>query len=266
MIGHVFNALELKEHDKPEISVSCITGCERCQQHCPHDAIDLASKTIDEKKCTHCGECIFTCPVSAIQGLGLPLRFIIDDYLFVEPSMTNEELYGWMAYKPKLKGIFCLQLTVPQCLAISLLKTFERKPLLKVKKAEIDPSKRVSLSSRERLPIKYLRPQPFYTVDVVQEKCVTCWTCSNVCPTGALSRNGSTWTIDSDLCHGCRQCESMCANNAVFVNEGRGSEPAKEIHLESCQCKQCQQAFYSISSSNDLCFICSRKPQLEMAE
>lgn len=46
-----------------------VGGCDKCQQVCPHEAINLQSFTveIDEVKCTSCGLCTAVCPGLALE-------------------------------------------------------------------------------------------------------------------------------------------------------------------------------------------------------
>lgn len=52
----------------PVVDVDKCTGCSKCLQWCPTEAITLVEgkATIDEKKCLGCGECVATCPPEAI--------------------------------------------------------------------------------------------------------------------------------------------------------------------------------------------------------
>lgn len=52
----------------PSVNSDKCTGCGRCSEWCPAEAIRIKGKVshIDEKKCIGCGECTVTCPVHAI--------------------------------------------------------------------------------------------------------------------------------------------------------------------------------------------------------
>jgi uncharacterized protein len=52
----------------PSINPDKCTGCGRCSEWCPAEAIRIKGKVshIDEKKCIGCGECTVTCPEHAI--------------------------------------------------------------------------------------------------------------------------------------------------------------------------------------------------------
>jgi uncharacterized Fe-S center protein len=52
----------------PSVNPDKCTGCGRCSEWCPAEAIRIKGKVshIDEKKCIGCGECTVTCPEHAI--------------------------------------------------------------------------------------------------------------------------------------------------------------------------------------------------------
>ena len=71
---------KLSQHSSisPKVKRKTCTGCRRCLQWCPVEAISMAfppaevrekgkTASIDSKKCVGCGECILTCPAGAIQ-------------------------------------------------------------------------------------------------------------------------------------------------------------------------------------------------------
>ncbi len=61
------------------------TGCQRCLDACPANAVSATSDgiVIDQQKCTECGRCIASCPTGALQYLRFDDRTFIDYFAAV---------------------------------------------------------------------------------------------------------------------------------------------------------------------------------------
>ena len=65
-------------------------------------------------------------------------------------------------------------------------------------------------------PPKGKRDQHEIRFFIDEEKCATCGTCEEACPTGAISENENhTRKIDKNVCVGCGECATVCQPNAV---------------------------------------------------
>ena len=53
---------------------------------------------------------------------------------------------------------------------------------------------------------------------VVEEKCVACGKCVEVCPVGASSLVGEAAMIEPDICISCGQCMEACPSNAIDID------------------------------------------------
>ena len=45
--------------------------------------------------------------------------------------------------------------------------------------------------------------------------CVSCGSCAEVCPTGAISQGDAAFVINADECIDCGACEGTCPNEAI---------------------------------------------------
>ena len=50
---------------------------------------------------------------------------------------------------------------------------------------------------------------------VVNDNCVLCKTCVDVCPVGAFHEGDTMMVVDPDTCIDCGMCISECPNNAI---------------------------------------------------
>ena len=84
--------------------------------------------------------------------------------------------------------------------------------------------------SRSRIQIISLDPD-FFRLPVV---CLQCYkpSCSEICPTGAITRDDATGTVKvlKENCIGCRMCEEACPFGAIFFSE----QEQKAIKCELC--------------------------------
>lgn len=80
------------------------------------------------------------------------------------------------------------------------------------KYGEINPS---------RSNVYVVRREPAVDVPVV---CVQCGLCMDVCPTGALKRDGATdaVVVDTELCSGCGACAKVCPYGVLRIDKEEG--------------------------------------------
>ena len=45
--------------------------------------------------------------------------------------------------------------------------------------------------------------------------CVSCGSCADVCPVGAISEGEASYVINADECIDCGACEGTCPNEAI---------------------------------------------------
>jgi len=50
---------------------------------------------------------------------------------------------------------------------------------------------------------------------VINDDCVACGACKDVCPVEAISEGSPKYTIDADKCVDCGACASECPQSAI---------------------------------------------------
>ena len=50
---------------------------------------------------------------------------------------------------------------------------------------------------------------------VINDNCVMCGTCADVCPIGCISEGEDKYVIDPDVCVSCGSCAEQCPAEAI---------------------------------------------------
>ena len=54
---------------------------------------------------------------------------------------------------------------------------------------------------------------------VINDGCVSCGSCAEVCPVGAISQGDDRYVVDKDACIDCAACEGACPTGAVVAED-----------------------------------------------
>ena len=50
---------------------------------------------------------------------------------------------------------------------------------------------------------------------VISDACISCGSCADACPVGAISQGADHYEINTDLCVECGTCQGECPNDAI---------------------------------------------------
>ena len=74
---------------------------------------------------------------------------------------------------------------------------------------------------------------------VVNDNCVLCRTCVDVCPVGAFHEGDTMMVVDPDTCIDCGMCVSECPNNAIHPAD---ESDAKWVQFNAEKAKEWPEA------------------------
>ncbi|WP_248278396.1 4Fe-4S binding protein [Bacillus sp. DNRA2] len=287
-------SIDLTITDRCSRQVSPKSTCTTCLEHCDVEALSLMNNkiVIDASRCDSCGECITSCPVSAVKG-NVPNRTVKNGLLYYEPHYcpTVKEL---LVFKKRgVKGI-----AVPsgwddsqweKCVAEAnqWLAKLSMEPLIIEEAAAVaDPvmsRRELFLSARKKsehvakelapavwrqnpnawsLP-HHFKDVQFYEVSLDMEKCSLCQGCFKLCQQDVFTLGEGELVIDHQKCTNCRLCVDVCPEDAVAVMEKVGVKSvATVVAIEEHVCGRCKQSYVAFGDDCDdgVCQVCARIP------
>ena len=55
----------------------------------------------------------------------------------------------------------------------------------------------------------------------ISDNCVSCGTCADLCPEGAVTEGKDKYVVDATKCKDCGECEDTCQESAI-QGDGKG--------------------------------------------
>ncbi|MEW8985700.1 MAG: 4Fe-4S binding protein [Bacillus sp. (in: firmicutes)] len=254
---------------------------------------------IDVNKCDSCGECITSCPVSAVKG-NVPSRTVKNGLLYYEPHYCPtvkellvfrkcgvkgiavpggtlddsqwvdhiEEANQWLVKLGLEPFYFCrAEELAPPAMSRRDLFTSARKKGKDVAK-EMAPAEWRQNPNAWSLPFHY-RDVQFFEVQLDLEKCTLCQSCVKLCKqdvfnlsVDAADGGASSLFINHQKCTNCQLCIDVCNEDAVVVAEKVSAKTESAIEVEERTCTRCKKSYlaFSVSEDESKCPVCLRIP------
>jgi energy-converting hydrogenase A subunit Q len=200
----------------------CI-GCMTCTRVCPSKgAIKIGNVSklpyIDPSYCARCEECMKICPTMAID-------YDTREDAFVEfNKIKSLEIASEIIYK-NVESLSTYIARIDSILP-KLFKTVSKKynedelelDVTKIIKNELDSLIWADFSVVEMKNLLEFFP-PFRKINVVEENCVGCGECINICPVNAIWLKQPSPIYIEDSCIFCGQCVEKCNFDAISLKD-----------------------------------------------
>ncbi|SFQ94649.1 4Fe-4S binding domain-containing protein [Enterobacter sp. kpr-6] len=255
-------------------------SCRACADACPAQAFSFSGLiAVDPQRCIECGNCLFACPVEAIEGIAPVKRYRRGDTLagpFSTLAPVTEELLLWhrqfgvrfVAMDPQQSATWMIaiarlnlrlrQYGEPEWAFVPPLQTginASRRTLFHAPREDaaacrVAPGKR---RLREAFP---LMSDVELTLD--DSRCEMCGACWRACPEQAIRFQGSDMVIETARCTGCGICTAVCGHQALRLEECIAPARVEKFGAHARTCTDCQRSFWSLDPHKERCGLCEK--------
>lgn len=253
--------------------------CQACAHACPVQAISVSGNAVfvDSDTCVRCGNCLFVCPVDALENLQPALRHYREERLvapFSSPPPLKEELLMWHVQY----GIRAVELDMDEhpawALAVAALNVqlaqlnaprWQILPpapkTVNVLRRRLLRAKETAVASARVEPSHHLRRAAFATISeyrltLDKTLCIACGACERVCGEKAITFNDDTLTLLPARCTGCRNCAVVCPVKALTVEAHSEAARTAQFHYAQKTCTDCQREFLTFNPGDKRCPLC----------
>jgi heterodisulfide reductase subunit A-like polyferredoxin len=282
--------VELKITDKCSRKRNIRSTCSFCSDSCQSGAFSPKQKSIEIEpgQCTSCGDCLISCPLSAIEGIAITREFEKDSLIYKDVyTPTEKEL---LIYKNRgLNTIKINESSLNQAWkrvldeTNTMLNKLDQGPIEVVKKDSSEKFSRraffATIQSGGKKIAKSMTPASwkmeanewnlatyypdyqFYTVEIDKNKCTLCKACFTFCSQQVFHLQDSFLQIEADKCVNCTDCSDICPEDAIQINAVIKKKSDLYEPIDTKVCLDCGQSFQSFYLDAEKCPICvNRNP------
>jgi ferredoxin len=284
-------------HEETKITSRCTrernrhSTCSICLDQCSQEAIIFKEHllVIDMNNCTMCGDCLVSCPLSAIDGLATSRVFNKGSLVFDDaytPSLKELLIYkkrGMTSVEAKQTHINLewetviaeanKRLNILGDTQINLImkpsdEKFSRRALFESFQTEGKQLAKSLAPASWKMDhdgwklSKYFPGFQFYSVELNTNHCTLCQACFSICPEDVFTIMDSRLQIDNEKCVSCTFCTDICPEKAIHIYEDLRMKSEKVEMFLKKNCKSCGQTFNTFHNEIEKCHVCKdRDPE-----
>jgi len=281
-------------HEDVTVTNKCVrtgnlnSNCTICVEACHLQllTVENGSIRINMDLCTSCGDCIISCPLSAIEGVLAGRQFEKGSLLFNSqyvPTVKELLIYKKMGIQSIRTKDYPLNTQWEQALTAA---NYRLRQLSEIPLEVVNSQSREEVSRREFFAVikkqskqaakemtpaswrinqkgwklaDYYPDYSFYTVELDKQRCTLCYACLSYCSQNVFSLSDLFLQIHPERCVHCTNCVDICPENAIVIREEVTHTSEIQEHFEIRTCRICNKLFPTFKPETDSCPICTSR-------
>lgn len=283
--------VDLKITNKCSRNKNVRSTCTFCLELCKYGALEINQQSIEinQSQCTSCGDCVISCPMSAIEGIAVTREFEENTLIYKEDyTPTEKEL---LIYKKR--GLHAITLNGAPLNdkwkfvlteTNRMLGQLDQRPIEVVQRNNVEKLSRRDLftsmqsggkklaksltpaswklEANEWILANYYPEYQFYTVELDKDKCTLCKACFTFCSQKVFQLKDTSLQIENNNCVNCTDCVDICLEDAIQITPQIKKKVNYQEPIHAKKCLDCGQSFHSLQAETVKCPVCvNRDPE-----